>query len=84
MSKAAPAVARKGSVVTAGEAGAVPKKVGAASGPLDKRLQVRSNADDDDWSKWNIQELRTSMVEDRANLQARSRSTLQSSFIFSH
>ena len=82
MSKATPAVAKKSSVVTAADAGAVPKKVGAASGPLDKRLQVRSNADDDDWSKWNIQELRTSMVEDRANLQARARSTPQISFVF--
>jgi hypothetical protein len=70
MSKAASAVARKGSVVVTTEPNLAAKKVGAASGPLDKRLQVKSNAEDDDWSKWNIQELRTSMVEDRANLQA--------------
>lgn len=76
MSKAAAGAARKGSVVATGEVGAAPKKVGAASGPLDKRLQVRSNADDDDWSKWNIQELRTSMVEDRANLQVRASAAL--------
>ncbi len=72
MSKPAANVARKGSVaVTAVETTAAAKKVGAASGPLDKRLQVKSNTEDDDWSKWNIQELRSSMVEDRANLQAR-------------
>ncbi len=71
MSKPAGNVARKGSAaVTAVETSAVAKKVGAASGPLDKRLQVKSNTEDDDWSKWNIQELRSSMVEDRANLQA--------------
>ncbi len=69
MSKAASAVARKASVAVVAEPNPATKKVGAASGPLDKRLQVKSNADDDDWSKWNIQELRTSMVEDRANLQ---------------
>jgi hypothetical protein len=57
MSKPAASVARKGVVVApAAETNAAAKKVGAASGPLDKRLQVKSNTEDDDWSKWNIQE----------------------------
>ena len=73
MSKPAAAAKKAGVVGAAADANAAVKKVGAASGPLDKRLQVKSNADDDDWSKWNIQELRSSMVEDRANLQVITR-----------
>ncbi len=80
MSKPAAAAKKAGVVGAAADANAAVKKVGAASGPLDKRLQVKSNADDDDWSKWNIQELRTSMVEDRANLQVIMRSPSRASF----
>jgi hypothetical protein len=69
MSKPSAAAKKAGAVGAAADANGAVKKVGATSGPLDKRLQVKSNADDDDWSKWNIQELRSSMVEDRANLQ---------------
>ena len=70
MSKPAAAAAAKKGVAAAADTSNTTKKTGAAAGPLDKRLQVKTNADEDDWSKWNIQELRTSMVEDRANLQA--------------
>jgi len=70
MSKPAAAAAAKKGVAAAADTSNTTKKTGAVAGPLDKRLQVKTNADEDDWSKWNIQELRTSMVEDRANLQA--------------
>lgn len=82
MSKPAAAAKKAGAVGAAADASGAVKKVGAASGPLDKRLQVKSNTDDDDWSKWNIQELRSSMVEDRANLQV-SRRVSRVSCIFS-
>jgi hypothetical protein len=59
MSKPAAAATKKGGAAAATDASSAPKKSGAASGPLDKRLQVKSNTEEDDWSKWNIQELRT-------------------------